>query len=103
MYDINPNIADSVKALTALNVANLEKVADIQIQYLEELTAAGIASLKKASQVKDLEGAKTYFTNQATAYRAIGENAVARTKEVGELARTYPTEVKAIFDKAVAA
>lgn len=92
-----------IQELNALYVDNVEKLAGIQLEALEESVNAGVDSLKKASSVKDIEGAKSYFVGQSEAAKVAVENAVARGKSVAEIVQAYPASVKKILDSALAA
>lgn len=91
-----------IQELSALNVANFEKLVDLQIRGLEESAKAGVDSLKQATSVKDLESAKSYFAGQTEAVKQIVESAVARSKSVVEIVQAYPGSVKSIVENAVA-
>jgi len=91
-----------LQELGALNVANIEKLISLQVEAFEEAAKTAVESLKKAAAVKDLEGAKGYFTSQSEVVKQSVESAVARSKSVAEIAQAYPASVKKIVDKAVA-
>ena len=91
-----------LQELGALNVANIEKLVSLQLEGIEEIANAGVDALKKATAVKDVEGAKSYYTGQTEVARSIIENAVARSKSAVEIAQVYPTSVKRIVDNALA-
>jgi phasin family protein len=91
-----------VQELGALNVANIEKLISLQVEAFEEAAKTAVESLKKASAVKDLEGAKAYFAGQSEVVKQSVESAVARSKSVAEIAQAYPAGVKKIVDKALA-
>jgi Phasin protein. len=85
-----------VQGLNALNVANIEKLVDLQLQGLVESTTAGVNALKQAASIKDLESAKSYIAGQVEAVKQIVESAVARSKSVAEIVQAYPGSVKSI-------
>ena len=91
-----------VQELTALNVAQFEKLAGLQVELVNELSTAGITSLKKANYVTSIESAKTYFEEQAASIKTLGESAIARSKDAVEISKDYPNKVKSILEKAVA-
>ena len=91
-----------VQELVALNVANIEKLAGIALESLEENVNAGIDTLKKAASVKDLDSARSYYTGQTEATRKVFESNVARSKTVTDIAQSYPASVKKIVDNALA-
>lgn len=91
-----------IQELGALNVANIEKLIGLQVEAIEEVASTAVESLKKAAAVKDLEGAKGYFTSQSEVARQNVESAVVRSKSVAEIVQAYPASVKKIVDKALA-
>lgn len=91
-----------IQELAALNAANFEKLVNLQLQGIEEIASATVDSVTKASSVKDLESAKSYFTGQTETAEGIYEGAVARSKSAVELAQSYPASVKKIVDNALA-
>lgn len=103
MNTANPQYLKAVTELAALNVANIEKLTELQIETINELTNAGIVALKKAADVKDLNAAKTYFEEQAVALRVVGENVATRSKSAVEISKEYPNNIKTIVEKTVAA
>ena len=103
MLNNNPQIMQVAKELAELNVASIEQLAKIQKESFEEITNAGITSLKKATSVKDLDTARAYFAEQTIAFRLAGENAADRSKTIVDIAKTYTDDLKAIFEKTVTA
>lgn len=91
-----------VRELSALNVANLEKLVAIQLEGIEEIAKTGVESLKKATAVKDLEGAKSYFSGQAEVIKSVVENSIARSRSVAEIAQAYSASAKQIVENAIA-
>lgn len=91
-----------IQELGALNVANIEKLVSLQVGAIEEAAKTAVESLKNASAVKDLEGAKAYFVGQSEVAKQSVESAIARSKSVAEIAQAYPASVKKIVDKALA-
>ena len=91
-----------IQELGALNVTNIEKLISLQVEAIEEAASIAVDSLKKAAAVKDLEGARSYFTSQSEVAKQNVETAVERSKSVAEIAQAYPAGVKKIVDKALA-
>lgn len=102
MLNTNTDYLKTLNELTALNVAQIEKLAELQVEAFEEISNAGVVSLKKAADVATLDGAKAYIEEQSAALRILGENAASRSKTAVEISKDYPNQVKAIFEKAVA-
>ena len=91
-----------LQELAALNAANYEKLVGLQLQGVEEFADASVDSLKKATSIKDLEGFKSYSSEQAETVKGIYENAVARSKSVAEIFQSYPASIKKIVDSNLA-
>ena len=91
-----------IQQLAVLNAANFEKIVSLQLQGIEEVATATVDSVKKAASVKDLDSAKSYYTDQSDTVKGIVESAVARNKTVAELVQSYPSSVKKIVDNALA-
>jgi phasin family protein len=91
-----------VQELTALNVANIEKLVNLQLEGLKEGTSASVESLKQAASIKDFEGAKNYLAGQTEAVKASVESASARAKAVAEIAQSYQAGVKKIVENTFA-
>ena len=91
-----------VQELTALNVANIEKLVNLQLAGLTETAAAGVESLKQAASIKDLDGARSYLAGQTEAVKASVESASARAKAVAEIAQSYQAGVKKIVESTFA-
>ena len=87
-----------VQELTALNVANIEKLVNLQLEGLKETATAGVESLKQAAAIKDLEGARSYLAGQSEAVKASVESASARARAVAEIAQSYQAGVKKIVE-----
>ena len=102
MINTNTDYLKTVNELVALNVAQIEKLAELQVEAFEEISNAGVVSLKKAADVSNLDAAKAYLEEQAVALRILGENAAARSKTAVEISKDYPNQIKAVFEKAVA-
>ena len=90
-----------IQELTALHVANIEKLVNLQLQGLEESAKAGVDALKKAASIKDLEGVKSYFAGQVETARQVVESAVTHSKSIAEIVQAYPGNVKSIVENAV--
>ena len=91
-----------VQELAALNVASLEKIVNLQLETLAESATVGVEALKQAAAIKDVEGAKKYFTGQAEVAKAAVESATERAGKVAEIAQTYQAGVSKIVGNTIA-
>jgi phasin family protein len=92
-----------VKALNELAIANIEKMAALQLSIAEKSVKVGVDSLKSASAVSDLEGLKSFYTAQNEVAKSLVEDAVANGNTVAELGKAYAEDAKGIVESAVAA
>ena len=91
-----------LQQLAALNAVNFERMVSLQLEGIEEVATATVESVKKAASVKDLDSAKSYYTDQTETVKGIVDSAVARNKTVAEMVQSYPSSVKKIVDNALA-
>ena len=104
-YTMNAQIQkllSPVQELTALNVANFEKLVNLQMEGLQEGANASVESLKQAASIKDFEGAKSYIAGQTEAVKSTVESVSARAKAVAEIAQSYQAGVKKIVENTFA-
>ncbi len=92
-----------VKALNELAIANIEKMAALQLSFAEKSVKVGVDSLKSASAVSDLEGLKSFYTAQNEVAKGLVEDVVANGTTVAELGKAYAEDAKSIVETAVAA
>lgn len=86
-----------VRELNALTVANLEKLMNIQMKYVEDSAKIGIDQMKTASTIADVEGLKNYMSQQAELSKQLTERAITDSRTVLELGNSYTTGVQKIL------
>lgn len=89
-------LAAPMVKLNKLNVSHIEKLAALQLNTLSTLTDLGVAQLKAAAEVRDVEGAKAIAEKQVEYVRTVGEKLMADGKAVVELAKGYSADVQKI-------
>ena len=96
-------ISAPVKSLNELAIANIEKMAELQMGLASKGIQVAVESLKSASAVTDVEGLKAYCASQNEVAKGLVEDVVASTNTVAELSKTYAEDAKVIVEAAVAA
>lgn len=89
-----------VRELNTLAIANLEKLVDLQVKYVEDSLKAGFEQLKTASSISDVEGFKNYVTTQVAVSRQFTERAIEEGRAVAEMGNSYATEVQKVVKDA---
>ena len=87
---------EPVKEMNALALENVEKLLDIQLKSINDTTRLGVEQLKSAADIKDIDGLKQYFTNQAELVKSLGERFVKDTQAALELGTSYTDKVQQI-------
>ena len=90
-----------VREINALTVENLEKLLSIQLKYVEDSAKIGIDQMKTASSIADMEGLKTYMSQQAEVSKQMTERAITDGRAVMELGNSYTSSVQKIFKDAL--
>ncbi len=91
------------KALNELAIANIEKLAELNLALAEKSIKVGVETLKSASAVSDLEGLKAFYAGQNEVAKGLVEDVVASSNTVAELGKAYVEDAKGIVETAVAA
>ena len=92
-----------VKAINELTVKNVEKIVNDQVKSFKDNAKIGVASLKEAASVTDLESWKAYVTGQLDVVKNASEAALSDARAYAELGQAYSNEVRGIVEGAVAA
>ena len=92
---------EPVKEMNALALENVEKLLDIQLKSINDTTRLGVEQLKSASDIKDIDGLKQYFTNQAELVKSLGERFVKDTQAALELGTSYTDKVQQIMTETI--
>ncbi len=96
-------IATPVKALSELAIANVEKLAELNLALAEKSVKVSIDSLKSAAAVSDLEGLKAFYSSQNEVAKGLVEDVVASSNSVAEIGKAYVEDAKGIVETAIAA
>jgi len=85
-----------VRELNALAIANIEKIADLQLKYIEDSFKAGVEQMKSAATVTDAEGLKSYVNAQVAVSKQFTERTMEDSRAVAELGNSYASEVQKV-------
>ncbi len=97
----NDKLVAAAGAFNALNVANVEKLVELELGSVRELSGLAISQLKAAVEVKDVDGLKAYADSHAAYVRQVSEKLTADSQAVAELAKTYTADVQKIAQESV--
>jgi len=90
-----------VRELNALAIANLEKLVDLQVKYIEDSAKATVEQLKTVAAINDAEGFKDYINTQVAVSRKFTERAIEDGRTVAEMSTSYATEVQKVVKDAL--
>lgn len=92
-----------VQKLTDLGVANVEKLAALQIKSIEVYSNLAISQLKAALSVQDIEGLKTYLADQQEVVKTVSEKLASDAKSVVELGEKFTAEAQKVAEETLEA
>ena len=90
-----------VRELNNLAIANIEKLLDLQLKFIEDSTRAGVESMKTAAAINDAEGFKEYLNSQAATSKQFTERALEDGRTVAELGNDYIKEAQKVVKDAL--
>jgi phasin family protein len=89
-----------VRELNALAIANMEKIADLQLKFFGDSLKAGVEQLKSVAAVTDAEGFKSYVNSQVAVSKQFTERSIEDSRTVAELGNSYAAEVQKVVKDA---
>ncbi len=92
---------EPVREINTLALENVEKLLDIQLKSINDTTRLGVEQLKSAADIKDVDGLKKYFTDQAELAKSLGERFVKDTQAALELGTSYTDKVQQIMTETI--
>jgi len=95
--------ASPIRKFNELAVSNVEKLVALQIASLQDYSELGIAQLKVAADVTDLEGLQDYFRKQVDLLGAVREKFIADAKAVSELSGEFGVKAKELTEDSLRA
>jgi len=92
-----------VKEFNKLAVANVEKLAQLQVSSLQEYSALGIAQLKAFSEVNDPASLQDYVGKQSEFLKTVGEKLASDARAVAELSKEFNAGAQQLAKESVEA
>ena len=92
---------EPVREINALALENVEKLLDIQLESINDTARLGVEQLKSATDIKDADSLKQYFTDQADLVKSLGERFVKDTQAALELGTGYSEKVRQIMTETI--
>ena len=92
---------EPVREMNALALENVEKLLDIQLKSINDTARLSVEQLKSAADIKDVDGLKKYFTDQAELVNSLGERFVKDTQAALELGTSYTDKVQQIMTETI--
>ena len=92
---------EPVREINALALENVEKLLDIQLKSINDTAMLGVEQLKSATDIKDADSLKQYFTDQADLVKSLGERFVKDTQAALELGTSYGEKVQQIVTETI--
>ena len=92
---------EPVREMNALALENVEKLLDIQLKSINDTARLSVEQLKSAADIKDVDGLKKYFTDQAELVKSLGERFVKDTQAALELGTSYTDKVQQIMTETI--
>lgn len=84
----------------SLFVENMEKMTDFQLNAIKSYAEMGLDQMKKASEIQDAEGMRTFTAAQAEATSALNKKIMEDAKTFSDMAMDFKTQVEAIMEEA---
>ena len=92
---------EPVREINALALENVEKLLDIQLKSINDTARLGVEQMKSAADIKDADGLKKYFTEQAEMVKALGERYIKDSQTALELGVSYTDKVQQIVTETI--
>jgi len=87
---------EPVREINALALENVEKLLEIQLKSINDTARLSVEQMKSAADIKDADGLKKYFTEQAETVKALGERFIKDSQAALELGVSYTDKVQQI-------
>ncbi len=92
---------EPVREINTLALENVEKLLDIQLKSINDTARLSVEQLKAAAEIKDVDGLKKYFTDQAETVKSLGERFVKDGQSALELGVNYTDKVQQIVTETI--
>lgn len=85
-----------VQKLSALGLANAEKLTALQIKSFEAYSKLALSQIKAALSVQDADSLQTYLADQQKAVKTVSDKLVADAKSIAELGEEFTAEAQKV-------
>jgi len=92
---------EPVREINTLALENVEKLLDLQLRSINDTARLSVEQMKAAADIKDVDGLKKYFTDQAEAVKSLGERFVKDGQSALELSVSYTDKVQQIVAETI--
>ncbi len=89
---------EPVREINTLALENVEKLLNIQLKSINDTARLGVEQMKAAADIKDVDGLKKYFTEQAEVVKSLGERLVQDGQSALELGVSYTDKVQQVVN-----
>ncbi|MCG8379167.1 MAG: phasin family protein [Proteobacteria bacterium] len=90
-----------VKELNELTLKTIEKIAEIQVNAIQENAKTSVDSLKSATEIKDLDSLQNYLKGQLEIAQNLSNNATEDAQRIAKIGEIYANGVKELFEKSL--
>ena len=90
-----------VKEFNKLAVANVEKLAQLQLSSLKEYSALGIAQLKALSEISGPASLQEYVGKQTAFMKSVSEKMSSDARAVAEISKEFGASAQQIAKESV--
>ena len=87
---------EPVREINSLALENVEKLLDIQLKSINDTARLGVEQLRSAADIKDVDGLKQYFADQAELVKSLGERFIKDSQAALELSVNYTDKVQQV-------
>lgn len=97
MTEQSKNMMAVAQELNSLAVAEVEKLAALQLATLQNYSVLGINQLKGAAAVNDLDSLKVYLSKQPELLKSVGEKMVADAQALTKIGVEFGVEAQKVM------
>lgn len=83
----------------SLMVENMEKLTEFQINAVKGYAEMGLAQMKSAAEIKDLESAREFTASQAETATTLNKKVMEDAKALSEMAMDFKSQIESIVEE----
>ena len=96
-------VAAPVREFNQLAVKHMEQLVALNLESMKAYADLGVAQMKAASEINDLEGLRTLVGKQTEMVKQVGEKLAADTRAVVELSKTFNLDAQKLAKDSLSA